>query len=83
MSIKLENIYNQLLLFENYHLNLYNISFTDESLNDFLSKVNNTYFYKFMISSIGISEKQQILENQIEMLKKTFHNWNGKFTVIK
>jgi hypothetical protein len=82
MIIELDKISNQFALFENYYLNFYNIIFTDESLNNFLEKVKN-FFLKSKICMIGISKSQpNISEKQKEMLKNTFTNWNGEFTII-
>ena len=84
--IQLEKIVNQFALFENNYLNFYNIEFTDESLNDFLTQVEKFSFFKDMISMIGISkiqeQNQTIASNQIEMLKKTFTRWDGNFRVL-
>lgn len=83
--IPLDKICNQFALFENYYLNFYNIEFTDESLNDFLTQVEKISFFKDMISAIGISkiqeQNQTITSKQIEMLKKTFPSWDGNFRV--
>ncbi len=79
MSIPLERICNQMALFENYYLNLYNISLTDESLGTFLEQVRKISFLKTMITTVGISKNQQIAENHREMLKEAFINWNGVF----
>ncbi len=84
--VELDKIMNQFTLFENYYLDLYNIEFTDESLNDFLIKVEKISFIKNMITAIGISKNQEknetISSKQIEMLKNTFKNWNGNFRVL-
>ncbi len=82
---QLHTIMNQFALFENYYLNFYNIEFTDETLNDFLTKVERISFIKNMITVIGISQNQEKNQNispkQIEMLKNTFINWDGNFRV--
>lgn len=57
--VELDKIMNQFALFENYYLDLYNIEFTDESLNDFLIKVEKIAVIKDMISAIGISKNQE------------------------
>ncbi len=84
--VELDKIMNQFALFENYYLDLYNIEFTDESLNDFLIKVEKIAVIKDMISAIGISKNQEknqtISSKQIEMLKNTFKNWNGNFRIL-
>jgi hypothetical protein len=81
--IPLDKIMNQFALFENNYLNFYNIEFTDESLNDFLTQVEKFSFFKDMISIIGISKIQEKNQNitckHIEMLKKTFIRWDGVF----
>ncbi len=83
---QLDKIMNQFALFENYYLDLYNIEFTDETLNDFLTRVEKISFIQNMITVIGISKNQEknqtISHTQIEMLKKTFINWNGVFRVL-
>ncbi len=79
MSIPLERICNQMALFENYYLNFYNISLTDESLGAFLQQVGKVSFLKTMITTIGISKNQQIAENHREMLQQAFTNWSGVF----
>jgi hypothetical protein len=81
MAIPLDKIMNQFALFENYYLNFYNISLTDESLSNFLNQVEKTSFLKSMITTIGISKKQEISQTHIEMLKDCFINWNGIFQI--
>ncbi len=81
MSIPLDKIMNQLALFENYYLNFYNISLTDESLSNFLNQVEKASFLKSMITTIGISKNQEISQKHIEMLNNCFINWNGIFQI--
>lgn len=81
MTIPLDKIVNQFGLFENYYLNFYNISLTDESLTNFLQDVEKIHFLKSMITAIGIKKTQEISQHHTEMLKKIFVNWNGVFQI--
>ncbi len=81
MTIPLDTIINPFGLFENYYLNFYNISLTDESLSNFLKKVEKMSFLKSMITAIGIKNTQEISLDHIEMLKKVFVNWDGVFQI--
>jgi hypothetical protein len=81
MTIPLDTIINPFGLFENYYLNFYNISLTDESLTNFLQDVEKMHFLKSMITTIGIKKTQEISQPHTEMLKKIFLNWNGVFQI--
>jgi hypothetical protein len=81
MSIPLDTISYQFALFENYYLNFYNISLTDESLANFLEQTKKIHFLKTMITAIGISKNQEICEKHREMLQNFFVNWNGIFQI--
>ncbi len=81
MTIPLDTIINPFGLFENYYLNFYNISLTDESLSNFLQEVEKMNFLKSMITAIGIKNKQEISLHHTEMLKKVFVNWDGVFQI--
>ena len=72
MTINIDTIYNQYALFENYVLNLYNVSFDDESLVRFLKNLKYI-FTNQMITNIITS--QEITENQKKLLKTSFPNW--------
>jgi hypothetical protein len=81
MTIPLDKIVNPFGLFENYYLDFYNISLTDESLTNFLEEVEKMFFFKSMITAIGIKNTQEISQKHTEMLKKVFVNWNGLFQI--
>jgi hypothetical protein len=72
MPHNIDTILNQYALFENYVLNLYNISFDDESLIRFIKNVNHSFINK-MITNIITT--QQLSENQKKLLKTAFPNW--------
>ena len=72
MPHNIDTIMNQYALFENYVLNLYNISFDDDSLSRFIENVNYNCINQ-MITNIITT--QQISENQKKLLKNTFPNW--------
>jgi hypothetical protein len=72
MPHNIDTIMNQYALFENYVLNLYNISFDDDSLSRFIENVNINCINQ-MITNIITT--QQISENQKKLLKTTFPNW--------
>ncbi len=72
MPHNIDTIMNQYALVENYVLNLYNISFDDESLMRFIKNVNINFINQ-MITNIITT--QQISENQKNLLKTAFPNW--------
>jgi hypothetical protein len=72
MPHNIDTIMNQYALVENYVLNLYNISFDDESLARFVKNVTHNFINQ-MITNIITT--QQISEHQKKMLKTTFPNW--------
>jgi hypothetical protein len=72
MPHNIDTIMNQYALFENYVLNLYNISFDDDSLSRFIENVNINCINQ-MITNIITT--QHINENQKKLLKTAFPNW--------
>jgi hypothetical protein len=67
----ISTIKNPKLLIMNDHLNLYKISFDDNSIKKFIDEIKNNWCINYVTT---VTSSQEINSNQIELLKSIFPN---------